>query len=88
MIDDILEEALNNGYEYSAKRFNIEISKVKEIVLNFKIENLNEDEVCKCECHKLGITCMHFMPCCNLCYKKYINKDGNINKEFYKKVLR
>lgn len=45
-IDDILEDALNNGLEYSAKKHNISKEEVRKIVYDFK-ESI--EDVCSCE---------------------------------------
>jgi len=37
--------------------------------------------VCMCDCHKDGSQLHHFMPCCSLTYKKYINADGTLDEE-------
>lgn len=37
------------------------------------MDNLKEEEVCTCECHNDGVSIMHFMACCSLCYEKYIS---------------
>lgn len=51
--DDILETALNSGLEFTAKKFNIEISTVREIVMKFKEEvetdPTNPEGLCVCE---------------------------------------
>lgn len=37
------------------------------------------EKICTCDCHKEGVDILHFMPCCQLTYQKYIEKDGSIN---------
>jgi len=43
--------------------------------------------LCKCPCHKEGVSLMHCFPCCNLCYRTYLDKDGNVNEEQLKAEL-
>lgn len=40
--------------------------------------------LCDCECHKKGVSVRHCMPCCELTYVQYINKDGSIDNEVIK----
>lgn len=35
-------------------------------------------EVCMCECHREGRYIMHCVPCCNLTYKQYLTKEGEL----------
>lgn len=34
---------------------------------------------CSCACHKVGLHVRHCIPCCNVCYKKYI-VDGKLDE--------
>jgi hypothetical protein len=43
-------------------------------------------EICKCSCHIKGVTTMHFMACCEYTYMKYLNIDGSVDIEAYKKI--
>ncbi|BAU40067.1 hypothetical protein [Ralstonia phage RSP15] len=40
-----------------------------------------EVEVCNCNCHIKGEIIKHILPCCDLCYKKYLNEDKSLDKE-------
>ena len=45
-------------------------------------------KICMCECHNVGSTVMHYIPCCDLCYKRYIvdgEVDNKMLSELYKK---
>lgn len=46
----------------------------------YKQKVITEDNVCDCSCHVVGVGCMHMMPCCCLCYDKYLvrNDAGQI----------
>jgi hypothetical protein len=50
------------------------------------METVLNDNVCKCLCHEKGAEVMHFMPCCEYTYGKYINEDGSIDEIEYTKV--
>lgn len=39
-------------------------------------------------CHRESFSIMHCMPCCNYTYQKYIDKDGNIDKDKYDKIVK
>jgi hypothetical protein len=43
---------------------------------------------CTCGCHKDGEQILHNIPCCDLVYYKYIDKDGNIDLIRFNDVLR
>jgi hypothetical protein len=46
-----------------------------------------DNKICMCRCHqKEGIKVLHFMPCCDLSQKKYINPDGSIDEIALKKA--
>lgn len=41
---------------------------------------MKETKICTCECHKKdGHKVIHSFACCNLCYEKYIDINGNID---------
>jgi len=40
---------------------------------------VKETKVCTCLCHVDGQSVTHMFDCCELCYSKYIDKDGNID---------
>ena len=42
---------------------------------------------CECGCHMDGFNLMHFMSCCDLCYNKYIDAEGNIDMERVNKAV-
>lgn len=35
--------------------------------------------VCGCSCHQDGQQVIHCMPCCDLCYDKFIYEDGSVD---------
>jgi len=37
------------------------------------------NNACMCSCHQDGAEVMHCIACCELCYDKYIDKDGNLD---------
>jgi hypothetical protein len=37
------------------------------------------NNACMCSCHQDGLKVMHCFACCELCYDKYIDKDGNLD---------
>jgi hypothetical protein len=43
--------------------------------------------ICKCECHIKGNIVLHFIACCELTGESYINIDGSIDFEIYKKLI-
>ena len=43
---------------------------------------------CLCECHQIGSSIMHDFPCCNYCYEKYIDKDGDVDLSLYNDCIR
>jgi hypothetical protein len=45
------------------------------------------EDACKCPCHVKGGVVMHFMPCCDLCEEKYLNKDFTIDEAAYKAIV-
>jgi len=42
---------------------------------------------CECDCHKDGEDTLHFMECCDVCYKKYINVDGTVDMARLRKAV-
>jgi hypothetical protein len=42
--------------------------------------------LCDCECHGVEDV-VHFMPCCGLCMKKYIDEDGFVDLELLHKAI-
>ena len=38
----------------------------------------NDKDICHCDCHEVGQTILHFMPCCNLCGASYL-KNGQVD---------
>lgn len=45
------------------------------------------NEICTCDCHRVGRTIMHAFACCNLCYDKYLTEDGEIMVEKLKPLI-
>lgn len=52
------------------------------------MNNYKGIDICSCECHIEGMTVMHFMPCCQHCDEKYLDKDGKIIPEKIEPILR
>lgn len=50
-------------------------------------DNKEYRNICRCHCHVKGSAVMHFMPCCRFTYEKYLNEDGSIDLEVYKKLV-
>lgn len=44
--------------------------------------------ICRCSCYEIGSNVLHFFPCCNLCYAKYIEANGDINMELYEAAVK
>lgn len=44
-------------------------------------------KLCKCQCHREGELIFHTFPCCPLCDIKYLDKDGNLKKN-YKEIIK
>ena len=46
------------------------------------------DEIfCFCGCHADGFDLIHCIPCCQLCYKKYIDMNGDLDVSRLKVLL-
>jgi len=45
------------------------------------------EKYCTCACHREGMSVMHIIPCCDLTYQKYLDKDGDLIKEKLEKLL-
>ena len=64
---------------------NKEINTFKGLVMAQKFDkyNFTISSVCHCECHKPGVVIRHCMPCCDLTYKTYLDKDSKLIVEEY-----
>jgi hypothetical protein len=67
------------------KKLKIRVPKYVPLQVKNEYKDHIECVVCDCECHKT--TVMHFMACCNQCYQRYYDKDGNFDAGRYYNVL-
>ena len=52
---------------------------------------MNEyDNICKCECecHIDEMRVRHIVSCCGLCYEKYMNSDGQLDRFRFAKLMK
>ena len=47
-----------------------------------------DKKLCSCICHVEGLNTMHMMPCCNLTYLKYLDKDKNLIDEKLAEIFK
>jgi len=40
---------------------------------------ITKTDICECGCHKENNSVLHCIPCCSMCYEKYIDSQGNLN---------
>lgn len=45
-------------------------------------------EPCMCDCHWDGKGVLHCFPCCDLCYQKFISKDGVVDQLRLNKLIQ
>ncbi len=58
-------------------------SNIEPVDTKFDKYNFTLNDVCHCECHNEELSVMHCVPCCDLCYAKYLTKDGKLQADKY-----
>lgn len=49
--------------------------------------SLSQSNVCKCDCHLIGMMGEHYCDCCKLMGEQYISKDDTVDEELYVKIV-
>ncbi|MCQ2210224.1 MAG: hypothetical protein MJZ34_08030 [Paludibacteraceae bacterium] len=48
---------------------------------------LHKSNVCRCQCHLIGIMGEHYCDCCKLMGQQYISKDNTIDEDLYVRLV-
>lgn len=48
---------------------------------------MSNPNICMCRCHRKGSHIMHFLPCCQHTYEKYLTENGEFDKVAYDGIV-